>query len=199
MNAPNDIITASKEKCSVRGCPGLPISVHHQLNKCGNPACPRPVHPLCYQRLINKSKRSYILHHTDIFCTIECQKCFEKNASDRVLTWKNDGALGPEDPHHSEYWLVEWLNSDSNFSKWRAPTQGQTKSKISEKIAAWIQSKGVLRTITAVMVANKISHLEGLMRHAHDWCHSVTGEGLKDTDPLGYQDKVFIFCDFFRF
>jgi hypothetical protein len=44
------------------------------------------------------------------------------------------------------------------------------------------------------VVANKIAHIEGLMCHTHDWCHSETGEGLKDTVRLGYQEKVTLFC-----
>jgi hypothetical protein len=52
----------------------------------------------------------------------------------------------------------------------------------------------VRQTITAVMVANKIAHVEGSMHHTHDWCHGVTGEGRKDTNPLGYQEKVTLFC-----
>jgi hypothetical protein len=144
--------------------------------------------------MISKSKKGYLIHNSDIFCTIECQIMFEKTANERSLTWINDGALGPDDPQHSEYWIVQWLNTDSNFGKWRAPSQGQTKGKVAERIAAWINSKGVRRTITSVMVANKIAHIEGLMRHAHDWCNGRTGEGLEDTDPMGYQEKVVIFC-----
>ena len=47
--------------------------------------------------MISKSKKGYHIHNSDIFCTIECQKMFEKTANEWSLTWKTDGALGPDD------------------------------------------------------------------------------------------------------
>ena len=67
-----------------------------------------------------------------------------------------------------------------------ALSNGQTKTKVAERVAAWIQLKEIQRTISAVMEANKTAHIEGLMGHTHDWCYGITGKGLKDTFPLGY-------------
>jgi hypothetical protein len=123
-------VPPAKQKCSMHGCPGLPISVHQPLVSCDNGLCNQKAHCPCYQHMISKRKKHYHVRDLDIFCTIESQKMFEKTANGFSSTWKNDGSLGPDDPQHSEYWIIQWLNTNSNFRKWQAPSQGQLRARL---------------------------------------------------------------------
>jgi hypothetical protein len=89
--------------------------VHQPLVSCGNGLCNQKAHDPFYQHMISKSMKGYHIHVTDIFCTIKYQKMYEKTANKCSLTWKNNGALGPDDPQHSKYWIAHWLNTDPNF------------------------------------------------------------------------------------
>jgi hypothetical protein len=54
-----------------------------------------------------------------------------------------------------------------------------------------IKNKGCKKPLDAVCVYNKITHIESKMRQCHDqYAGTKTGNGLKESDPMAYQDKV---------
>jgi hypothetical protein len=106
-------------------------------------------------------------------------------------TWRNDGKNGTDDPQHSEHYIVQGLSTGDNFAKWRSPSGGETKIKITEGVAKWLNTCELKREISASMVYNKIMPIEGQMRSTYDWCSgSKTGIGLKESDPLSFNEKV---------
>ena len=71
------------------------------------------------------------------------------------------------------------------------PCSGQTKIKVTERIASLLNTYGLRREITSQTVYNKIAHIEGQMRSIYDWCSgSKTGVGLNESDPLSLNQKV---------
>ena len=87
-----------------------------------------------------------------VFCTVKCQKDFVKNMCIDHLTWKNDGANGKDDPKHSEYHLINWLDTDENFSIWREPGLGVTKIELATSLAPWLVTKGVKKHCKGIQV-----------------------------------------------
>ena len=62
-----------------------------------------------------------------VFRTIGHQKEHVKSMQTDNLTWSNDGAGGKEDPQCSEFYLIDYLNTDDNFSNWHCPNSGVNK------------------------------------------------------------------------
>lgn len=180
-----------KEKCQIKGCPGLNPSPHTPPLNCSAEECEKQVHSICYERMIAKSKKARLVHPTQVFCTFSCQDKHEKSNLSSYLHWRNDGKNGPEDPEHSEHFIVQWLLKDENFNTWRSPPGGQTKLKVANRVALLLNTFGLKREVTSQMVYNKIAHIEGQMRSTYDWCSgSKTGVGLKENDPLSFNEKV---------
>ncbi len=189
----------TKEKCHSKGCPGLHRSPHNPVTACFNDECSKLVHRICYEKMLSKSKKARTAHSTAVFCTFSCQDKYDKSLSTSHLHWRNDGKNGPEDPEHSEHYIVQWLLNGDNFSTWRSPPSGQTKLKVAERIASLLNTYGLRRDFTAQMVYNKIAHIEGQMRSTYDWCSgSKTGVGLKESDPLSFNEKVSSLLYYFR-
>lgn len=184
-------IQISKVKCHAKGCPGLPESQHTVPTDCATEDCTKRVHRICYEKMIKKSKKPRAEHPTLEFCSCACQDKYDKSSVSTHLHWRNDGKNGPTDPEHSEHYIVQWLLTGENFAKWRSPSGGQTKLKVCERIATMLNGHGLKRVITPQMVYNKVQHIEGQMRSTYDWCSgSRTGVGLKETDPLSFNEKV---------
>ena len=74
------------------------------------------------------------------------------------LTWKNDGADGPNKLKCSEFYLVDWLASKERYMRWRDPPGALTKLKVCEEIAEMIKNKGCKKPLDADCVYNKIIH-----------------------------------------
>jgi hypothetical protein len=184
-------VLISKVKCHAKGCPGLHASPHTPLINCGADDCSRQVHRICYERMLKKSKKARTENPSIQFCTFACQDKYDKTSSTSHLHWRNDGKNGTDDPQHSEHYIVQWLSTGDNFAKWRSPSGGQTKIKIAEGVAKWLNTCELKREIAASMVYNKIMHIEGQMRSTYDWCSGFkTGIGLKESDPLSFNEKV---------
>ena len=141
--------------------------------------------------MVRKSKKPRAELPTVEFCTCACQDKYQKSTANSHLNWRNDGKNGVDDAEHSEHYIVQWLLTGDNFAKWRSPSGGQTKLKVAERIATILNGYNLKRVFTSQMVYNKIQHIEGQMRSTYDWCSgSKTGVGLKETDPLSFNEKV---------
>ena len=117
-----------------------------------------------------------------VFCTIGHQKEYAKGNLMDNLTWPNDGAGGKDDPRCSEHYLIEYLNTDENFSNWHCPHGGVTKLELSADIEKIIFGKGVKVERTAEQGKAKNEWIEGAMRKAYDFNTSQTGEGLQENE-----------------
>lgn len=68
-----------------------------------------------------------------------------------------------------------------------------TKMKVCEDVARLINSKGVKNNWKGDNVYNKICHMEGKVKSCHDgYAGTKTGHGVKESDPMGYEDNVSI-------
>ncbi len=172
------------QKCNCKGCPSFPPV--QLLEQCGYSECSRVVHYVCYANMIKKSNKDYVVLEGHVFCTIGHQKEYVKGIRTDNLTWSNDGAGGKDDPRCSEHYLIEYLNTDENFSNWRCPHGGVTKLELAANIGKFIFGKGVKVERTAEQVKSKIEWIEGAMRSAYDFTTSQTGEGIKENE--GYEN-----------
>jgi YHS domain-containing protein len=180
-----------KEKCQGKSCPGLPPTELRPMIKCSIESCPKLVHQICYDKMIEKSTKLRSKIDGKIFCNLGHHDEFVKSTSEPELTWTNDGKEGPKDPHHSEYYLVEWLSSEVNYQRFRDPPGSLTKMKVCEELASYLKRKGIRSDWTGENVYNKIQHVEQKMKACHDgYVGTKTGAGLKETDPMGYEEKV---------
>ena len=74
---------------------------------------------------------------------------------------------------------------------WHDPPVALTKLKVCEEIAEMIKNKGCKKPLDPDCVYNKITHVESKMRHCRDqFAGTKTGNGLKESDPMAYEDKV---------
>ena len=89
------------------------------------------------------------------------------------LTWTNDGANGKDDPKHSEYHLINWLDTDETFSIWREPGLGVTKIELANSLAAWLITKGVKKHCNENQVKAKLEHMEKSAKQAYNWENSA--------------------------
>jgi hypothetical protein len=63
--------------------------------------------------------------------------------------------------------------------------------KVCEELASYLKRKGIRSYWTGENVYNKIQHVEQKMKACHDgYVGTKTGAGLKETDPMGYEEKV---------
>jgi hypothetical protein len=75
--------------------------------------------------------------------------------------------------------------------QWQDPPGSLTKHKVCQEIADMLRGKGCRKTIDAMTIYNKIQHIEGKMRQCYDqYARTKTGNGLKESDPMAYEDKV---------
>ena len=89
---------------------------------------------------------------------------------------------GKEDPRCSEFYLIDYLNTDENFSNWNCPQSGVTKLELAANIDKYIFQEGVKVERTAEQVKSKIEWIEGAMRTAYDFTASKTGEGIRENE-----------------
>jgi putative IMPACT (imprinted ancient) family translation regulator len=63
--------------------------------------------------------------------------------------------------------------------------------KVCEEIAEMIKNKGCMKPLDVECIYNKITHIEAKMRQCHDkYAGTKTGNGLKESGPMAYKDKV---------
>ena len=180
-----------KEKCQGKGCPGLPPSEHTPTIECALDECTKRVHRVCYEKQLSKSSVARNPIGEFVFCNLGHHDKFVKCHSEMELTWTNDGKDGTDDPKTSQFYLVEWLSSEENYQRYRDPPGSLTKLKVCEEIASMLSSKGTKNTWKGENVYNKIQHIEQKMKSCHDgFAGTKTGHGLKESDPMGYDDKV---------
>jgi hypothetical protein len=93
--------------------------------------------------MIKKSNKDYVVLEGHVFCTIGHQKEYVKGIQMEDLTWSNDDAGGKADQRCSEHYLIEYLNTDENFSNWHCPHGRVTKLELAANIGKFIFGKGV--------------------------------------------------------
>jgi len=180
------------EKCQGKSCPSLPPTLLRPLITCGASACAKQVHRVCYERMIEKSTTPRAPSEDLVFCTLGHHDSFYKTQKEIYFTWTNDGADGPSDPKCSEYYLIDWLSSEEHYMRWRDPPGSLTKQKVCEEIVKLLHQKGCRKQVDSLTIYNKIQHIEGKMRQCYDqYAGTKTGNGLKESDPMAYQDKVY--------
>ena len=118
-------------------------------------------------------------------CTIGHQKEYAKGIRTDNLTSSNDGAGGKADPRCSEHYLIEYLNTDENFSNRHCLHGEVTKVELATNIEKIIFGTGVKVECTAKQVKSKIEWIEGAIRTGYDFTTSQTGEGIKENE--GYE------------
>jgi hypothetical protein len=105
------------------------------------------------------------------------------------LPWNTDGQNGPQDPNHSEAILIDWLTTPGNYEKYRGSGNGgRRKIHFATMISSKIKDAGVRKPRTPKDVQNKIEYVEKCFRSAHDWAHTETGEGLRESDTGTYEE-----------
>jgi hypothetical protein len=114
------------------------------------------------------------------------------------LAWNKDGKNGPNDPNHSEFILLAWLTTHGNYERFRGTgNNGVRKINFANTIASTINNAGVRKVRTGKDVLNKIEYIEKSFRLAHDWSHTETGEGLRETDKGSYEEALLKKCPWY--
>ena len=114
------------------------------------------------------------------------------------LPWNRDGQNGPQDPNHSEAILIDWLTTPGNYEKYRGSGNGgRRKIHFATMISSKIKDAGVRKPRTPKDVQNKIEYVEKCFRSAHDWAHTETGEGLRESDTGTYEEALLRKCPWY--
>jgi hypothetical protein len=122
-----------------------------------------------------------------------------QDASDEAqrVPWHNDGKNGEEDPNTSEKILIDWWTEGTNYSQYRGSKRGLKKVAIAEMLANKMNKAGVRCVRTGKQVLNKIAAIEDNFRKAHDFAHSETGAGLKETDEGTFNEALQKKCKYY--
>jgi hypothetical protein len=109
--------------------------------KCDAVECLKILHIECSNKNISNSNNEAIPGKH--FCTIGCHKLYLRDYSSLHLGWKNDGKADRADPQDSEYYLIKWMASGGNLSRWREPGNGTTNIQLRAIISQWLVDQGV--------------------------------------------------------
>jgi hypothetical protein len=132
-----------------------------------------------------------------IFCNLGHHDSYLKTQKEMFLTWTNDGANDLSDPKCSEYYLIDWLSSEEHYMQWRDPPGSLTKHKVCHEIVDMLCGKGCRKSVDVLTIYNKIQHIEGKMRQCYiQYAGTKMGNGLKESDPMAYEDKVLFYILF---
>lgn len=98
---------------------------------------------------------------------------------------------GKNDPYTSEYYLIEWLSSEENYSDFREPARGRTKEQVASEIADMINRRGTKVKRSGKDVMNKIGHIQKQMKQTSDWKDGATGQGILQSEGVcTFEQKV---------
>ena len=106
------------------------------------------------------------------------------------LPWNRDGAKGPSDPNNSEAILMKWLLEEGNYTRYCECKHGMTKKKFAEQIVEIIKDAGIWSNRDDKQVRNKIEYLQRQFRQTHDWATKSTGQGVKEGNPLNWENTI---------
>lgn len=173
----NNVAGDRTVKCCTK-CPRLA----DELINCAFQGCTKAVHKHCYLLLINGSSKALAPYKNIVFCTIKHHKDYTKQNSKDSYSWTNDGPNGKNDPHHSEYYLINLLSSGDNYNQYRCPSGGWTKDKVCAKWGNEIHAFGTQVHRTGPQVKNKVEQIETQFKNAYKWSHEETGTGLQQQD-----------------
>jgi hypothetical protein len=73
------------------------------------------VHHVCYSNTRKKSNKDYVVLKDSEFCTTGRQKDYVKESRTYNHTQANGGPGGKDDPRSSEFYLIEYLNTDETL------------------------------------------------------------------------------------
>jgi hypothetical protein len=124
----DDAATAvdGRVKCCIKKCPHL----SHELTNCAFEGCNKSLHHHCYTLIIKASTKALVPYIDKVFCTIKHHNDYTKNNRNVDYSWTNYGPGGRDDPHHSEFRLINILSTGDNYNKFRQPPGALTKIKI---------------------------------------------------------------------
>jgi len=126
-----------------------------------------------------------------VFCNLGHHDAYLRTQKEMSVSWTNNGANGPSDPKCSEYYLINWLSSKEHYMCWRDPPGSHIKHKVCEEIAEMLRHKEFCKPVDTMTIYNKIQHIEGKMRQCYgQYVGTKTGNGLKESNPMAYEDKV---------
>ena len=170
---------AQQHKCSVRGCKlgknPTPMNICAANVLTDKKKCERTVHVPCFEHLVVKNSNGKIPPVSPegdmagkVFCTTGCYTNYTKAFAVGYYNWGNDGQNGALDC--SEVLLVNrFLSDEEEFSKYRAPPNGQTKLDVCTRWANTINSCGVMKQRSGKDVQNKVTDIEAKMKLAQDF------------------------------
>ena len=176
---PTTAVRCSSKHCSRPGdsFPLLP---------CAYAGCLQLVHQPCYLLLLTKGKSTEYTPAEGgvVLCTIEHHKRYLKDLSNSGgYKWENDGANGKSDPHHSHYYLLQWLEDPFNYAKWKGPPGQHTKLSLAGVIGDLIHANGTKKKWNPTQVQSRIILIEKKMRSALGLKDGTkTGAGITDKD-----------------
>ena len=123
------------------------------------------------------------------------KKCYNKfTGLGRVQhKWNNDGPHGIEDPHTSEYILLDWLMVPGNYSLCLHGKDNPGAKK--KQIGQLIEKEKVHQD--GKQVVNKICHFKEQFHGAHDWTTTETGASLQATDMWTFENSICKICPYY--
>jgi hypothetical protein len=124
--------------------------------------------------IIRAGTKALIPYFDKVFCTIKHHNDYTKNNHNVDYSWTNDEPDGRDDPHHSEFRLVNILSTGDNYNKFRQPPGALTKIKICAQWGDEIFGTGVKVHRNGAQVKNKVEQIEAP--------HEETGQGLQLQD-----------------
>jgi hypothetical protein len=123
----NNVAGDRMVKCCTR-CPRLA----DELVNCAFQGCTKVIHTHCYL-IIKASAKALTAYKDMVFCTIKHHKDYTNKNIKNSYSWTNDRPNGKDDPHHSEFRLINILSSGDNYYQYCCPSSGWTKDKICAK------------------------------------------------------------------
>jgi hypothetical protein len=206
-------VQCCSKRCKLQHC-------QTSLKLCGNGKlkCRNYIHTSCMGiNVMEKGKLSFIFSPiTGVGITVCSKACYNKvtkaleknehafeafDPTTRVL-WEADGPLGPNDPNTSAKILLDWMteNGGANYRHYRGNDCGEKKIKICKEIADKINAAGICngRIRTDRQVQEKIRYIDKAFKKAHDFAHTETGAGLRESDPeTKYRDALLKKCIYY--
>jgi hypothetical protein len=123
-----------------------------------------------------KLKTKALIPYVDkVFCTIKHHNDYTKSNRNVDYSWTNDGPGGRDDPHHSEFRMVNILSTSDNYNKFGQPPGALTKIKICAQWVDEIFGTGVKVHRNGAQVKNKFEQIEAQFKSAYKWSQVAGG------------------------
>jgi hypothetical protein len=142
----------------------------------------------CYQGAILMVKDGDDLPPLPDFKVAHSKTCY--HAVMKALTktnprsnWTGDGLKGADDPNTSMKILIDWFQTEGNYTRYRGKgNNGVTKMQFASLLASKMAKETTSKDRNAKQVMDKISQVEDSFKNAHDFATSQTGAGIQERD-----------------